>query len=36
MRHEFLCLCLRVMLGLFDWRGVDAEQTRGDVEEREI
>lgn len=31
-----LHLCLRVMLGLFDWKGVDVEQTRGDVEEREI
>ena len=36
MRHEFLCLCLRVMLRLSGWRDVDAKQTRSDVDEREI
>ena len=31
-----LPLCLRIMLELFDWRGMDVEQTRGDVEERDM
>ena len=35
MRHEFLSLSPGYV-GVVRWGGVDAEQTRGDVEERDI